>query len=251
MRARTLAAVVGIPAYALFMALTAPASYLASHASREAQGRLQFDETRGTLWSGSVRAHVDAPGGAFTFDRVAWRLVPLKLMEGRLAFDIAVESREAHGNVQLLRGWSEWEARGGAARIEARMLPLFVPIVAAWRPEGAVSVATDGLRWSERELNGPIAVEWRDAGVALSEVKPLGTYRVALQGAGETAKIVLATLSGPLQASGSGEWKLAGSATFSGVARAEGASAAALDPLLNLMGARRPDGARTIEVRIR
>jgi general secretion pathway protein N len=244
-------AAVGIPALALFMVLTAPASFLAYRASKESQGRVNFDETQGTLWSGSARAQVDAPGGVLTFDRIAWRLVPARLMEGRLAFDVSVDSRDARGNVQLLRGWSEWEARGGAARVEARLLPVFFPLAAAWRPEGAVSVTADGVRWNDRELNGPVTVEWRGAGVALSDVKPLGTYRLAMQGAGETAKLALSTLSGPLQVSGAGDWKLPASFTFSGEARAEVPSAAALEPLLNLLGPKRPDGARSIEVRIR
>jgi general secretion pathway protein N len=251
LRARTLVAVVGIPAFIAFMVVTAPASFIASRATHESQGHVHFDEAHGTLWSGSVRAHVDAPGGAFTFDRVAWRFVPGKLMEGRLAFDVAVDSREASGNVQVLRGWSEWEARGATARVEARILPVFLPLVAAWRPEGSVLVAADGVRWSDRELHGPVSVEWRDAGVSLSEVKPLGGYRLALQGVGETAKLALSTLTGPLLMSGSGEWKLPASVTFSGEARTEGSSAAALEPLVSLLGPRRPDGARSIEVRIR
>jgi general secretion pathway protein N len=182
---------------------------------------------------------------------MAWRLVPAKLFEGRIAFDVDVDSRETRGNAQLLRGWSDWEVRAGAARVDARVLPLFFPIIAAWRPEGTVLVSSDGLRWSDREIQGPIAVEWRDAAVALSEVKPLGSYRLAAQGIGSAAKLTLSTLAGPLQLSGQGEAKIPRGTTFSGEARAEGATAASLEPLLTLMGPRRPDGARSIEVRIR
>jgi general secretion pathway protein N len=244
-------AVVGIPAFALFIVLTAPASFLAYRASTESQGTVQFDETQGTLWSGSARATVEAPGGVFTFDRIAWRLLPARLMEGRLAFDVSVDSREARGNLRVLRGWSEWEVRGGAARVEARLAPVFFPFVAAWRPEGVVSVAADGVRWSERELHGPVTVEWLDGGVALSDVKPLGAYRLSVQGMGESAKLALSTLSGPLEVNGAGEWKLPRGVAFSGDARAQGSSAAALEPLLNLMGPKRPDGAHSIEVHIR
>ncbi|HUQ29626.1 MAG TPA: type II secretion system protein N [Usitatibacter sp.] len=251
MRSRTLVALVGIPGFAIFMVVTAPASFLASRAAEESGGRVHFDETRGTLWAGSVRAQVDAPGGAFTADRIAWRLLPARLVEGRVAFEASMESRGAIGSVEVLRGWSEWEARRGSARVEAKLVPVLAPIVAAWRPEGAVSITADGVRWNDREMNGPLTVEWRDAAVALSDVKPLGSYRLSMQGVGETAKLALSTLSGAMQVSGTGEWKLPRSASFTGEARGEGPSAAALDPLLNLMGPRRADGARSIEVRIR
>ena len=251
MRARTLIAIVGIPAFAVFMVLTAPASFIAARARDESRGRVHFDETRGTFWSGSMRALVDAPGGPVTLERIAWRLVPAKLVEGRLAFDVSVDSRDARANVQVLRGWSEWEARDGTARIDARLLPAFSPLVAAWRPEGALSITIGDVRWDEQQLHGPVTVEWLDAGVTLSEVKPLGAYRLVLQGTGATAKIALSTLSGPLEISGNGEWKLPRAMAFTGEARAQGSSAAALEPLLNLMGPKRPDAARSIEVLIR
>lgn len=251
MRTRVLVAAIGIPAYALFMVLTAPASFLAARATRASEGRVHFSDTYGTLWSGSVRAHVEAPGGAYQLDRVAWRLLPAKLAEGRIAFDVSADSREASGHVQMLRGWSDWEARAGAARVDSRVLPVFFPIVAAWRPEGSVSVTADGVRWNGREMHGPIALEWRDAAVALSDVRPLGSYRLVAEGVGDSVRIALSTLAGALQLSGKGEAGLARGTTFSGEARGDGASAAALEPLLNLMGPRRPDGARSIEVRIR
>ena len=251
MRARTLVAIVGIPAFAVFMGLTAPASFIGARARDESQGRVHFDDARGTLWSGSMRALVESPGGPIAFERIAWRLVPARLMEGRLAFDVSVDSPDARASVQVLRGWSEWEARNGSAHIDARLLPAFSPLMAAWRPEGAISITADDVRWDERQLHGPVTIEWRDAGVALSEVKPLGGYRLALQGLGATAKIALTTLAGPLEMSGSGEWKLPREVVFTGEARAQGASAAALEPLLNLMGPKRPDAARSIEVRIR
>jgi general secretion pathway protein N len=250
-RATTLVALVGVPAYLVSMALTTPATFIGARASHAAGGQLRVSDAQGNLWSGNLRAMVDAPGGPFALDRVTWRLLPGELVRGRIGFDVTVDSREAQGNVQLLRGFTGWEARAGRARIDARALPVFYPIVAAWRPEGAVNVSADGVRWSDREMEGNVSVEWRDASVALSDVKPLGTYRLAAQGAGESVKLALSTIAGALQMSGKGEVKLPQDATFSGEARGEGPSAAALNPLLDLMGPRRADGARAIEVRLR
>jgi general secretion pathway protein N len=252
MRATTLVALVGIPAYALFMVLAAPATFIANRAAAASDGRVHFSDARGTVWSGSVRARYDGTGGSFACDRVAWRLMPAKLVEARIAFDVEADCPDAQARVQVARGWSEWEASGGSARMAARSLAAFFPMVAAWRPEGSISVTADGLRWNEREMQGPITLEWRDAAVALSDVRPLGTYRITAQGAGDTAKLALSTVAGALRMTGQGELKLPRGVTFSGEARGEGAAnAAALEPLLNLMGPRRPDGARPIEVRIR
>jgi general secretion pathway protein N len=251
MRASTLIALVGIPAYAVFMVLVAPATFIANRAAAASGGSAHFSDARGTLWSGSVRGQFASAGGTFACDRIGWRLVPGKLLEGRIAFDVQAECPDAQGKVQVARGWSEWEASGGNARIAARALPAFFPIVAAWRPEGSISLTADGVRWNDREVQGPVTLEWRDAAVALSEVRPLGTYRLAAQGMGDKAKLVLSTVEGTLRVTGQGEVKLPRGATFSGEARGEGANAAALEPLLNLMGPRRADGARSIEVRIR
>lgn len=251
MRARVLVAAIGIPAYALFMALTAPASFIAARASEAAEGRVHFSETEGTLWKGSMRAHVDAPAGSVELDRIAWRLLPSRLAEARIAFDVEVDSQNAHGRAEVLRGWSEWEARAAAARISAPVIAALFPLAAAWRPEGAVHVKADDVRWNEREMRGPLTVEWLDAAVSLSNVKPLGAYRLVANGAGEAVSVALSTLSGPLVLKGKGEARIPGGLAFSGEARAEGTEASQLEPLLNLMGPKRPDGARELEVRLR
>lgn len=252
MRSKTLIAVVGIPAYAVFMVLLTPATYMVSRvAAAIPPGLAHFSDARGTLWHGSLRAQLDGMGGTFACDEVAWRFVPWDLMQGRLAFNVTAECPDGKGDVKISRGWSDWEAKGVAATLKARMLPAFFPLAAAWRPEGTITAMSDGVRWTDRELQGPLTLTWSQASVALSEVKPLGSYRLEAQGSGDTAKLTLSTVDGSLRMTGQGEVKLPGGATFTGDARAEGANAAALEPLLNLLGPRRADGARAIEVRIR
>lgn len=251
MRAAMLVAAFGIPAYAVCLVLAAPATFIADRASRALDGKLHASDSEGTLWSGSLRARLDAPGGAVNIDRLAWRLMPRPLLEGRIAFDVSVESRDVNGRAEIGRSWSQWQARNAAARAEARILPSFFPLISAWRPEGPVSVDARDLRWTERETRGAVVLEWREASVALADLRPLGSYRLAIEGGGESARLVLSTLRGPLRVAGQGEARSAGSIRFSGEARAEPDAAAALEPLLNLMGPKRPDGARAIEVNIR
>jgi general secretion pathway protein N len=76
----------------------------------------------------------------------------------------------------------------------------------------------------------------------LSTLKPMGSYRVILQG-GATPGIVLSTLDGALQLSGSGQW-VGSKLRFEGVASAAPERLDALSNLLNIIGRR--DGVRAL-----
>jgi general secretion pathway protein N len=241
MRARTIA-VVGIAAYLVFAVATIPARFVTQRMA--VPGTLEFSEAQGTLWNGSARANL---GAALPIETLRWRLLPARLVSGRLAFAVDATGRaiEAHG--QLERGLGDLEARDLRARADAAALAPVVPLAAAWRPEGALTATAPVVAWDGRGLRGSAQVEWRDAALAASDVRPLGSYRIDARAEGGPAKITLATLDGPLRLAGTGSFVPPASLAFSGEARAQGASASALEPLLNLLGPRRADGARALE----
>ena len=76
----------------------------------------------------------------------------------------------------------------------------------------------------------------------LSTLKPMGTYRIHLQG-GQPATLALATLEGRLQLSGSGRW-VGSRLHFRGEASAAPEHEAALANLLNIVGRR--SGSRSL-----
>lgn len=248
MRPRSIAALAAV-AYAVFLVATTPSSFVAGQLSAAAAGSVQFVETSGTLWNGSARARMLAAGGPLFLDRVDWRLVPARLSAGRIAFDVTAASRGLEARLQVARGFSDWEFRDVAASAEAAFLTAFLPWVARWRPEGTLAIAANAVTWNGREARGATRIEWRNAAVALSEVRPLGTYRIDARAEGGPAKLEVTTLDGPLKVSGQGTFTPPTRVAFSGEARAEGESAKALEPLLDLMGPRRPDGARALEWR--
>src|SRR5262249_13634277 len=112
MRATALVALVGVPAYLVAMVLTTPATFIGERASKAAGGQVRVSDAQGNLWSGNLRATIDAPGGPFAFDHVTWRFLPGAIVRGRIGFDVTFDSREASGHAQLLRGFTGWEARG-------------------------------------------------------------------------------------------------------------------------------------------
>jgi general secretion pathway protein N len=248
-RIRAIAAL-GIVSYAAFLLATAPASVVTQRISSAAAGRVQFTEPSGTLWNGSTRARVMAPGGPVFVDRLDWRFLPDRLAAGRVAFEVSAAARGLEARFKAGRGVSEWEFRDFATSGDAAFLIAFVPWLARWRPEGTLAIAAPAFAWDENGARGAARIEWRDAAVSLSEVRPLGTYRIEAQAEGGPARLDVTTIDGPLKIIAKGTYTTPTRITLSGEARGEGERAKALEPLLDLIGPRRPDGARALEVRL-
>jgi general secretion pathway protein N len=235
----------GLAAYVAFAIASVPARFVAAQVENRADGAVHVHEAHGTLWQGAAGVDVAIAGGQVALDNVAWRFLPAQLLRGRVAFAVDARSPALSGQGTIGRDVSSWHAAGEAAGDAAVASSVF-PLLATWRPEGRVTLRSSGLSWNEREARGTAQAEWRDAAVALSQVRPLGTYRVTFDAAGASAKVAVTTLDGPLRVGGNGEVVFPGRFTFNGEARAQGPAAASLDPLLDLLGPRRPDGARTL-----
>jgi general secretion pathway protein N len=248
-RARAIA-VLGVASYAVFLLATTPASVVARRVSAAAEGRVQFTQVSGTLWNGSAHARMVAPGGPVFLDRLDWRLLPARLAAGRLAFDVSAAARGLEARFKASRGFSDWEFRDVAASADAAFLGAFVPWISRWRPEGTLAITAAALTWDESEARGAARIEWRNAALALSEARPLGSYRIAVRAEGGPAKLEVTTLEGALKVTAQGSYAPPTRLSLSGEARSAGENAKALEPLLDLIGPRRPDGARTLELRL-
>jgi general secretion pathway protein N len=243
-------AALGIAAYAVFLLASTPATFIAARASAAAPGRIELADTRGTLWSGSARARIRVTGGDVLLDRIDWRFLPARLASGRIAFDVTATGRGLEVRSQVARGFAGWELRDVAAHGDAAALTPLAPVIAAWRPEGNVAISSPAIEWNDTRARGDLRAEWNDAALSISEVRPLGSYRIDVHADGGPANVVVATLSGPLRVAAQGTLMPPSALRLSGDARGEGAAAAALEPLLNLMGPRRPDGSRALEIRL-
>lgn len=248
---RTLALfALGAIAYALFLVATLPAQVVAAAAESRSGGRLQLTHVRGTAWKGEARASVmPMPGGRLDLEHVAWRLDAGALAAARLAFNVLIESPGIAGKAEVGRGFREWSLRELDARVDAGVLGQAVPLLAAWRPQGPVRVSVQHLAFDGEALRGEAALEWREAALALSTVRPLGTWRLEATASGGPGTLTLTSTAGPLRLAGKGTFAPNGSFSLEGSARGEGPDAANLDPLLDLMGPRRPDGTRALALR--
>jgi general secretion pathway protein N len=236
-------AALGIAAYLVFLVATVPASVVAA---RIHPPTIEVSDAKGTLWSGNARATLRTPQGPVELDRIEWRFRPSRLIAARLAFDVDATAKGIDAHARLERGIGTMELRNLEARGEAAALALFAPLAATWQPEGPITVTSPALAWDGVDLRGEGRAEWRGAALALSQVRPLGTYRAELKGAGGPAKVTLTTIEGPLRLSGDGTLTPQGRFAFSGEARGEGTAAQSLEPLLDLIGPRRADGTRAL-----
>ena len=249
MRLPVLAAL-GVAAYLAFLLATLPASIAARALAASAHG-LAIHDASGTIWNGAARATVATPGGRVAFDRVAWRLLPARLLSGRIAFDVTATAPGLEERLEAARSPTRWEARALQARGEAAAAIAALPWIAAWRPEGRIVATAPELSSDGADLRGSARIEWHGAAVGLSEVRPLGSYRADVTAEGAGARIAVTTLDGALRLAGQGTLVLPARLEFSGEARAAGPQAEALAPLLDLLGPRRADGARALTWRTR
>jgi len=240
----------GVVAYAAFAIATMPARFAAAQLEDRARNVVHVADASGTVWHGAARAQVDAGGASIVLENVAWRWLPAELLSGRMAFAIDARAGEAQVNGTLARSVTRWHA-SGSVDAPAAFAATAYPLLGTFRPEGRVTARTDGIAWNDRVARGEAVAEWRAAAVAISDVRPLGSYRVKLQADGPAMKLDASTLEGPLRISGQGSVTPPDAVVFNGEARAEGPSARALEPLLDMLGPKRADGAHTLQWRTR
>lgn len=226
------------------LALCAPAAWLAALVQQASGGQVQLAESRGTVWRGS--AALVLTGGAGSRDRAAlpgrldWRLRPAwPGLRAQLRADccmaeplqLALAPRWGGATLALTDPGSRWPA--------ALLAGLGTP----WntlQPEGQLDLSTPGLsvEWAAGRVSvtGSATVTVTSLSSRLSTLKPMGNYRILLQG-GQPATLALATLEGRLQLSGNGRW-VGSRLHFQGVASAAPEHEAALANLLNIVGRR-------------
>jgi general secretion pathway protein N len=236
----------------------APARWLAQPLATVTAGRVQLHEAGGTVWRGDARLVLS--GGAGSRDalllpgRMGWALgwadgalrltltqpcclsvpLPLRLEAGLGRLAVALPPDAGVGIGQWPAGW---------------LAGLGTP----WntlQPSGTLRLSSPGIRleWVQGRLRleGGVVLDFTDASSRLSTLPVLGSYRVAVQGAGaggDVATLRLSTLDGPLRLSGEGQWT-GPRLRLRGEARADTGHEAVLANLMNLLGRR--DGERVL-----
>jgi Type II secretion system (T2SS), protein N len=239
----------GIAAYGAFLLATIPASILARPVAEASAYGVTLSGAEGTAWRGSARVAIATRGIGFAVDEVRWRFLPLRLFAGKLAFAVEARAGTWQAQGEVARSPMSWRLTGFRAGGDASTLGALHPLAATWQPMGAISAEVPDFAWDGERMSGEATVEWRDAALAPSTARPLGSWRVVATGDGPAMKLSLATTKGPLRLAGNGTLALPGRFAFSGDARAEPGRERELEAVLALLGPRRADGAHALEVR--
>ena len=242
-----LGALIGV---AFALAVFAPARWLAAGLAQWSDGHLQLVNARGTVWNGSAGvAFASGEGGAESISlpgQLGWTLRPR--WDGVIAvLDLpccATKPLELKGRPRTDGVELEW--RDGQSRWPAAMLAGFGAPWNTLKLEGVLELSMQALsiRWSGPRLTlaGRATLDATDISSSLSTLKPMGSYRIALEG-GPVPSLLLTTRDGSLQLSGSGRWN-GTTMRFDGEASAAPGREDALSILLNIIGRR--EGARSL-----
>lgn len=232
----------------------APARWLAAAVAQVSGAHLILLNPQGSVWNGS--AQLVLSGGAGSNEamalsgRLAWQVLPAwGAWQLRLdapcctpnALHVAASARWDGLHLSLKDSRSQWPAE------------LLTGLGTPWntvQAQGVLDLSTQGLALSLSQdhlaLTGHAQLEALDVSSRLSTLKPMGSYRLSLNGGvkdGEPIGMKLTTLQGSLHLNGQGHWKNS-RWHFEGAASAAPDRLDALSNLLNIIGRR--DGARSL-----
>ena len=230
--------------------LFAPARWLAGWVAQASDGHVQLADTRGTVWDGSGRLVLTGGKGS----------TAAAALPGRLQW--AIGPRWNGAAARLYTDCCMTQAMVVRARLRLGGLAIDVgDSQSRWPAEVATGLGTP---WNTLQLEGELqlstrglSVEWTEGrpvvtgraellalrvASRLSTLRPMGSYRITLQGGAPTT-LQVETLEGGLQLAGTGQW-VGPRLRFRGEAFAAPDREAALSNLLNIIGRR--SGARSL-----
>jgi general secretion pathway protein N len=210
----------------------APASLMGSVLERATGGMLSLAQTSGSVWHGSGVALLRQKTHYQMLGSYRWNLqvfnAALQVQAGEYSpMTIRYVPFSGHLSIDNLH-----------LTLPASALELAAPQLGPYQFQGSLDARCDHLALNTGGMNGLITIDWLRAASGLSEIRPLGDYRILLQGKGATVDAQLSTLAGKLQLAGKGTFGMAGGMqNFSGTAQAErGAAEADLNELLHHIG---------------
>ena len=244
-------AVAGAVCGALLAAVIwAPATWLVYAVQTASEGKVLLQEARGTVWNGSARLVLAEGEGSRDRSslptRLQWTLRP-----ALTGLNIALQSDCCTQTPVLAHLQPGWNAM--AVKVSNSLIQLPADMLAGlgtpWNTvalQGQLRLSTEGLalqyQAGRASSQGLTRLEALAVSSRLSPLKPLGSYRLDVQG-GDNARMNLSTLNGDLQLSGQGQW-VGSRLHFNGEASASPEREAALSNLLNILGRRQ--GTRSI-----
>ncbi|QSN61280.1 type II secretion system protein N [Caballeronia sp. M1242] len=215
-----------------------PAAWITPQFAKATGGHVNLADPSGSLWRGSatlmLAASSDGSGATLLPGRIEWTTAFWPLFTGRV--HMTMRQTEAMPDPVFVDATTRGATlSAGGIAVPATLLAGLGAPFNTLNFEGTVRLSWTEFRLLGRNAYGQFVVTLDDMASRVSRVKPLGSYRVALQAQGATASIDLSTTRGPLLLTGSGVISQ-DATTFEGTAKAEPAQRENLAGLLNLLG---------------
>ena len=230
-------AVFGLVFYLLFLIIEMPASWCAWGLNYYTHNTVRLDPLSGSLWRGKGRLVIYYPQTVpHDFGQTEWSINPLWLLTGRVQLTLQTNTPDRQVKTTLGIAKGSLSIKDTDVAFPATFVSQLYPPATLIGPQGQVRLRTSDLVFGQQNLEGSATLEWQGAGSSLSNVQPLGDYRLEIVGAGKTANLKLTTLRGVLDLSGQGQWQLAsGQLQLTGSATPR-ERVGELEPLLKLIG---------------
>ena len=243
------------------MLVTAPASLVDWGLRQASSGRVRLADASGSIWTVQGRvvlvdvlAEADrdrrsvSPRGPASLAGVVipgtirWQVSVLPLLVGRLS---ATASHESMAKPVVISGTaSRLQATGGSLQLPNVNLARLGSPWTTVRPTASLGVTWQPFVIDHGLFSGQATLELRDVASALTPVRPLGAYRIEIDGTGASSRIHMSAIDGPLRLSGDGTWTARGGLRFTAYAEADEGERLRLQSLLGLLGRR--EGTRTM-----
>lgn len=235
---RLLYALVGIGLYLACLIATVPAGMMEWMLPRLTNDRVFLVQPEGGLWHGKARNLLvkTSDGGLRPIGSINWEILLLSLLKQELAVKVEVADGQHNSSGIIAAGFGKLRLRQMRANLPVSLLSEFTPAWQTWRPDGDLNLRTDEFAISQQGIRGAAELEWRNASLGLSQVSPLGEYKVNIQGDQKIARISVSTISGVLHLVGKGEWSNQDGLSFHGTALGEPSKKVELRDLLRLLG---------------
>ena len=224
-----------------------PASWVAWAVDRASAHRWVLANVQGSFWNGSAelacRYGHQFPVGHFP-GRWQWAVRPVW---GALAFRLQGNDPLNREPVAGWMGWKTWHLDGGRLVVPATVLVGLGPPFNTLGLAGRLELRWKGMDW-DRLGNMPLSpvalqLDMTETESRLTQVRPLGEYRIRMQWGPLGGTLNVDTPKGPLMITGQGTLGPSGRLVFRGQAVAAESDKPRLAGLLGILG--RQDGSVT------
>ncbi len=243
----------GLFFYIAFLIVNLPAEWLAWGINKYSYGSITLTQASGSFWQGrgslSISQNRTTP---VNFGRIEWNMRAFWLLIGRVDITLDLSGDGLHGRSRLIVSPGQTTLNGLRISVEATKLGSYYSPAALISPLGQINISAEEVSINDEGMQGLVQVKWKDAGSALSAVKPLGSYNLTATGNGKNAKITLSSSNdSSLKLAGNGNWALVnGLVNFNGTAT-PAKNKSELEPLLSLIGRDLGGGKRALRFNTR